>query len=84
MTPPREYAETRERIRGMLREMGKSDFTYAYADFDTHAIPDGYLKVMERYEDAGCEIYLATWRYSRKDALDNLRKFIKEVMPSYR
>jgi len=85
MTPPREYARIREKLLlPLLRKNNKTNFIFAYADFDKHAIPDGYVEVIERYRETGCELYLATWRYGGNEAIEKLRLFIKEVAPSFR
>ena len=86
MTPPRVYSAIRDRLLAMLKQNKRKEeeFIFAYADFDTYDTMNEYVRVVEKYADVGCMLYAATWRYRREEAVDKLKMFIRDVVPSFR
>lgn len=84
MISPSTYKELKEKLKKLLQKYGREEsFTYAYAEYSTHDRIEDYVKEVEAYEEAGCSLYAATWRFPRKEAIKKIKEFEKIVISSF-
>lgn len=78
-----EYRKGVAKIQQHAREMGVNRrFTFVF-DADPHGSVEEYLREIDAYRGAGCEIYGVAWEYPRNNFLERIKWFAKEVMSSF-
>jgi len=85
MVSPSTYERLKEELEKLLHKHGRGEnFTYAYAEYSTHDEIKAYLKEVEAYEKAGCSLYVATWRFPRREAAKKIKEFEKEIISNFK
>lgn len=79
---PEEYAEAKTNLLKHMKSRGKNKMTFSLFDNESHSL-DTLQKRMGAFKDAGCEYYVLLWNIGDRD-FKKLRKYIDEVLPSFR
>lgn len=78
---PREYGRELERIQEQRRRVGTSGrLKGALQLMNPYHEPRDYLRSIEDYAAAGCELYGVVWSYPPEEMVERIRWFAREVM----
>jgi len=76
---PAEYRKLRETLENLLTGEKKKRFVYAYADYTSYETADRYIEQIEKYEEAGCNLYAATWHRNP----NKLKRIWSDIIESF-
>ncbi|MFQ6134756.1 MAG: LLM class flavin-dependent oxidoreductase [Nitrososphaerales archaeon] len=78
-----EYGEAKANLLRHMKSMGKKRMIFSLFD-NEFSSPDDLQNKMEAFKDAGCEYYVPLWNIGEEDYKKKLKKYVDEVLPSFR